>query len=54
VNAKTGVTTVTTGSTFLPLNRFGQVTTFTVVLPLPWPGRCDCCHSPPDLLFTEL
>jgi hypothetical protein len=35
VNAKTGVTTVTTGSTFLPLNRFGQVTTFTVVLPLP-------------------
>jgi len=35
VNAKTGVTTVTTGFTFLPLNRIGQLTTFTVVLPLP-------------------
>ncbi|HLK73151.1 MAG TPA: hypothetical protein VKU77_05830 [Streptosporangiaceae bacterium] len=35
VNAKTGVTTVTTGWTFLPLNRIGQQTTFTVVLPLP-------------------
>jgi hypothetical protein len=29
------VTTVTTGRTFLPLNRIGQATTFTVVLPLP-------------------
>jgi hypothetical protein len=35
VNAKTGVTTVTTGYTFLPLNRIGKATTFTVVLPLP-------------------
>ena len=35
VNAKTGVTTVTTGFTFLPLNRIGKATTFTVVLPLP-------------------
>jgi len=35
VNTKTGVTTVTTGFTFLPLNRIGKVTTFTVVLPLP-------------------
>jgi len=35
VNHKTGVTTVTTGYTFLPLNRIGQATTFTVVLPLP-------------------
>jgi hypothetical protein len=35
VNAKTGVTTVTTGYTFLPLNRVGKATTFTVVLPLP-------------------
>jgi hypothetical protein len=34
-NKKTGVTTVTTGRTFLPLNRIGQATTFTVVLPLP-------------------
>ena len=32
---KTGVTTVTTGFTFLPLNRTGEATTFTVVLPLP-------------------
>jgi hypothetical protein len=29
------VTTVTTGDTFLPLNRIGQVTTFTVVPPVP-------------------
>jgi hypothetical protein len=35
VNKKTGVTTVTTGFTFLPLNRIGKATTFTVVLPLP-------------------
>ena len=35
VNPVTGVTTVTTGFTFLPLNRAGQLTTFTVVLPLP-------------------
>lgn len=35
VNSKTGVTTVTTGFTFLPLNRKGITTTFTVVLPLP-------------------
>ncbi len=28
---KKGVTTVTTGSTFLPLNRIGQTATFTVV-----------------------
>jgi hypothetical protein len=35
VNKKTGVTTVTTGYTFLPLNRIGKATTFTVVLPLP-------------------
>jgi hypothetical protein len=34
-NWKTGVVTVTTGYTFLPLNRIGQATTFTVVLPLP-------------------
>jgi hypothetical protein len=30
-----GVTTVTTGSTFLPLNRANEVTTFKVILPLP-------------------
>jgi hypothetical protein len=30
-----GVTTVTTGYTFLPLDRIGQVTTFTVVPPVP-------------------
>ena len=35
VNHKTGVTTVTTGYTFLPLNRIGHATTFSVVLPLP-------------------
>ncbi|HEV2251897.1 MAG TPA: hypothetical protein VGS06_01760 [Streptosporangiaceae bacterium] len=35
VNSKTGVTTVTTGFTFLPLNRKGILTTFNVVLPLP-------------------
>ena len=35
VNAKTGVTTVTTGNTFLPLNRIGVTTTFTVLPPLP-------------------
>jgi hypothetical protein len=35
VNSKTGVTTVKTGWTFLPLNRIGKTTTFTVVLPLP-------------------
>jgi hypothetical protein len=32
VNHNTSVTTVTTGYTFLPLNRIGQATTFTVVL----------------------
>jgi hypothetical protein len=32
-----GVTTVTTGYTFLPLNRVHKVTTFRVVPPLPWP-----------------
>jgi hypothetical protein len=31
VVTKKGVTTVTTGSTFLPLNRIGQAATFTVV-----------------------
>jgi hypothetical protein len=31
-----GVTTVTTGGTFLPLNRPDVITTFTVVLPLPY------------------
>lgn len=35
VNGMTHVTTVTTGFTFLPLNRIGKATTFTVVLPLP-------------------
>jgi hypothetical protein len=35
VNHRTHVTTVTTGFTFLPLNRIGKATTFTVVLPLP-------------------
>jgi len=35
VNHNTHVTTVTTGFTFLPLNRIGKATTFTVVLPLP-------------------
>ena len=30
-----GVTTVTTGFTFLPLNRIGKTTTFTVVPPVP-------------------
>jgi hypothetical protein len=30
-----GITTVTTGYTFLPLNRGGKVTTFTVVPPVP-------------------
>ena len=30
VNKKTGVITVTTGFTFLPLNRIGKATTFTV------------------------
>ncbi len=30
-----GVTTVTTGSTFLPLNRPNEITTFKVILPLP-------------------
>jgi len=30
-----GVTTVTTGSTFLPLNRANETTTFRVILPLP-------------------
>src|SRR5579859_7256011 len=35
VNAKTGVTTVTTGYTFLPLYLIGKFATFTVVLPLP-------------------
>jgi len=34
-NTKTGVTTVTTGFTFLPLNRIGKTTTFTVVPPVP-------------------
>jgi hypothetical protein len=34
-NVKTGVTTVTTGYTFLPLNRIGKVTMFTVVPPIP-------------------
>ncbi len=32
IAAKKGVTTVTTGFTFLPLDRIGTVTTFTVVL----------------------
>jgi type IV secretory pathway VirB2 component (pilin) len=32
---KNGVTTVTTGYTFLPLNRINQVTTFTVIPPVP-------------------
>jgi hypothetical protein len=35
VNTRTGVTTITTGFTFLPLNRIGQVTTFKVVPPVP-------------------
>jgi hypothetical protein len=35
VTTKKGVTTVTTGYTFLPLDRKGQVTTFTVVPPVP-------------------
>jgi hypothetical protein len=35
VNHNTHVTTVTTGFTFLPLNRIGKATTFAVVLPLP-------------------
>lgn len=35
VNARTGLTTVTTGFTFLPLNRIGKAMTFTVVPPLP-------------------
>jgi hypothetical protein len=30
-----GVTTVTTGYTFLPLNRINKVTTFTVIPPVP-------------------
>jgi hypothetical protein len=30
-----GATTVTTGYTFLPVNRIGKVTTFTVVPPVP-------------------
>jgi hypothetical protein len=30
-----GVTTVTTGYTFLPLNWIGKVTTFTVIPPIP-------------------
>jgi len=34
-NPKTGVTTVTTGNTFLPLNREGELTSFTVVPPIP-------------------
>lgn len=34
VNTKTGITTVTTGYTFLPLNRKGVTTTFTVVPPV--------------------
>jgi hypothetical protein len=33
--AANGVTTVTTGYTFLPLNRINKVTTFTVVPPVP-------------------
>jgi hypothetical protein len=33
--AGNGVTTVTTGYTFLPLNRINKVTTFTVVPPVP-------------------
>ena len=36
-NTKTGITTVTTGNTFLPLNRIGVTTTFTVLPPLPAP-----------------
>jgi hypothetical protein len=35
VMTKKGVTTVTTGYTFLPLNRIGKVTTFKVVPPVP-------------------
>jgi len=35
VTTAKGVTTVTTGFTFLPLNRIGDVTTFTVVPPVP-------------------
>src|SRR5260370_18624956 len=35
VNSKTGVTTVPTGVTFLPLNRIVKTPTFTVSLPLP-------------------
>jgi hypothetical protein len=34
-NTATGVVTVTTGYTFLPLNRIGKTTTFTVVPPVP-------------------
>jgi hypothetical protein len=34
-NPHTGVTTVTTGNTFLPLNREGELTSFTVVPPIP-------------------
>jgi len=34
-NPATGITTVTTGNTFLPLNRKGELTSFTVVPPLP-------------------
>jgi hypothetical protein len=34
-SAKTGLTTITTGSTFLPLNRIGQTVTFTVIPPVP-------------------
>lgn len=34
-SAKTGLTTVTTGYTFLPLNRIGQTLTFTVIPPVP-------------------
>jgi hypothetical protein len=37
-----GVTTVTTGGTFRPLSRTGQVTTFTVV---PRSGNRDCPSS---------
>ena len=45
-----GVTTVTTGYTFLPLNRAKELTAFTVVPPVPRPlpspgSRCDHHHS---------
>jgi hypothetical protein len=34
-NARSGATIVSTGRTFLPLNRIGEVTAFTVVPPVP-------------------